>query len=105
MRYRVLVVIGVLDTSPYPGGLAMFGDLAQKAKRNLCLGMLLIPFSFAISELLIGCGGGTSWMSPNDSSITHFGYTGSPLVGTFAPASKAMSDAFFGMTIHRLVAN
>ena len=83
----------------------MFGDLARKVRRDLCLRMMLIPVSFAISELLIGCGGGLSWMGPNDSAITRFGYANSPLVAAFVPASKSMSDAYFGMTIHHLVAN
>jgi len=83
----------------------MFRDVAQRVSRNLCLGMMLIPVSFAISELLIGCGAGASWMGPNDSAVTHFAYTNSPLVATFVPASRSILDAYFGMTIHRLVAN
>ena len=67
--------------------------------------MMLIAVSFAISELLIGCGGGASSMGSNDAGVTHFGYAGSPLVATFVPASNSTSDAYFGMTIHRLVAN
>jgi Beta-galactosidase len=83
----------------------MFGDLTRKVRRELCLWMMLIPVIFSIGELLIGCGGGVSWMGANDSAITHFGYNSSPLVAAFVPASESMSDAFFGMTIHHLVAD
>ena len=83
----------------------MFGDSAQKVKRSLCLGMMLILGSLAISELLIGCGGGVSWIGPNDSAVTPFGYTSSPLLAIFVPPSKSLSDAYFGMTIHQLAAN
>jgi hypothetical protein len=82
-------------------------DLNQKVRRNLCRAMMLIPIGFAISATLIGCGGLVSSTSPNDSAVTHFGYTGSPLAATVVPPnnSAAISGAYFGMTIHRLASN
>ena len=67
--------------------------------------MLFIPASLAISATLIGCSGWTFSTSPSNSKVTHFGYTSSPLVATVVPPNNpaAVSDAFFGMTIHRLV--
>lgn len=82
-------------------------DLKQKVKRDLGLGMMLIPVSFATSATLMGCGSVASSTNPSDSAITSFGYTGSPLAATLVPVNKStpVSDAYFGMTIHRLVSN
>jgi hypothetical protein len=69
--------------------------------------MMLIPVTFAISATLIGCGRVTSSTNPSDSGVANFGYTGSPLAATVVPPNDAaaISGAYFGMTIHRLVTN
>jgi hypothetical protein len=87
--------------------LLMFDDLDQEVKRNFFLAMMLIPVSFAITATLNGCSGLGSSAPSNNSTITHFEYTIGPLALTTVQSngSAAISDAYFGMTIHRLVAN
>jgi hypothetical protein len=85
----------------------MFDDLDQEVKRYFFLAIMLIPVSFAITATLNGCSGLCSSASSNNPTITHFEYTNSPLALTMVPSngSATISDAYFGMTVHRLVAN
>lgn len=71
---------------------------------KVCLAMMLISASFAVSRTLSGCGGQVSLTNPSVPAITHFGYTGSSLMNTILPANPSVpiSDAYFGMTIHEL---
>lgn len=74
-------------------------------KRYLLLGAVLILDSLAVSTALSGCSASLS-TAPQSFAVTHFGYTGSQLTSTLVPAKPApVSNAYFGMTIHRLVAN
>lgn len=66
--------------------------------------MMLIPAGFAVSAALVGCGGLVSGGS-NGSAIAGFGYTGSPLADVFVAGKGFTPDAYFGMTIHRLVSS
>jgi hypothetical protein len=77
-----------------------------KAKGHLLLGLLLLLDGFVVSTTLSGCSAWTSTSaSPQSSAITNFGYTGSPLASRLFPANPPapVSNAYFGMTIHRLV--
>jgi hypothetical protein len=69
--------------------------------------MMLIPVSFAVSATLMGCMALVSSTNPYPSAIRQFGYSGSPLAATVVPPNKsvAISNAYFGMTIHHLVSN
>jgi hypothetical protein len=79
----------------------------HKTKRHLFLGVVLLVDSLAVSGTLTGCGAWTTSDSPENSTTTQFGYTGSQLASTLVPvnAPTPISGAYFGMTIHRLVYN
>jgi hypothetical protein len=79
----------------------------HKAKKYFLVGAVLILDSFAVSATLSGCSAWTTSASPQNSTVTHFGYAGSPLISTLVPANPTtlVSSAYFGMTIHRLVYN
>lgn len=83
----------------------MFAGSDHDVKGNIRLRMMLIPIIFTVSTTLIGCAAFLTGSSAPASKS--FGYTGSPLAQTIVPAdrSKAILDAYFGMTIHRLVPN
>jgi hypothetical protein len=85
----------------------MSQDFDHKGKREFLLVMKLIAVSFALGATLTGCSGWTTSASPQNSAVTHFGYTGSALAATLVPANNAaaVSNSYFGMTIHRLVHN
>src|SRR5271168_1001301 len=89
------------------GAPVIFCDLNKKIKRNIGLGIMLVPVGFAVSVTSIGCMGRVSSGNPNDFAIANFGHPSSPLVATVVPPnnSVAISGAYFGMTIHRLVVN
>jgi len=70
----------------------------------------IVRFAFVLSFLALfaalnGCGAWVLSTQTSDLSVTHFGYANSPLVATVVPAnnSVAISDVYFGMTVHRLV--
>jgi hypothetical protein len=85
----------------------MLDVLDHKPKRYFSLGVLLVLGSCAVSATLTGCNAWSSSGSPQTSAITHFVYTGSALASTLVPANPPapVSNAYFGMTIHRLVPN
>ena len=70
------------------GVLLMFDDLDQEVKRYFFLPIMLIPVSFAITATLNGCSGLGSSASSNNSTITHFEYTNSPLALTMVPSNR-----------------
>ena len=91
-----------------PANLACSWRLTAFApKRDLPLGIIAGALSLAMSVILIGCGGPLSPNHSNDSVVTHFGYPGSSLVATVVPTNGALaiSEAYFGMTIHRLISS
>jgi hypothetical protein len=85
----------------------MFASINQQAKKNVCLGIILILASFVIATACIGCSAWVYSTAPNSSAAANFAYSGSRLMSTVASANGpvAISGTYFGMTIHRLVAN
>jgi len=75
--------------------------------RSCLIPALALSISLVLCTMFIGCGAQIFSTNSTASAITHFGYTDSPLANTIVPPSYsvAISDAYFGMTIHRLVSN
>jgi hypothetical protein len=78
----------------------------QKAKRFF-LGVALIADGLAVCAALAGCSAWINSAPPPGAPSTQFVYNGSQLASTIAAVNAAtpVSNAYFGMTIHRLVAN